>query len=150
MSNLKLNNSLFDFFKKNKAKICAIGMIGVMSFNLVACGSSATDNKDYNSNYNTTTQSETTGEKIWITNIKNNIDNISVSKDLENSNYILLETQYFEIPYYEMNDNGDLFVSHIDKQVLDTVQYKISFDEADEYNLTELLESKVNNNQKIK
>ena len=146
MSNLKLNNSLFDFFKKNKAKICAIGMIGVMSLNLVACNSNTTNNKDYN----TTTQNETTGEKIWITNIKNNIDNISVSKDLENSNYILLETQYFEIPYYEMDDNGDLFVSHTDKQVLDTVQYKISFDEANEYNLTELLESKVNNNKKIK
>ena len=48
-----------------------------------------------------------------------------------------------EIPFYEMDEKGNLVVAHTETEDMGTATYNITFEEAEELNLTELLESKL-------
>ena len=136
MKNIKLNNNCFDFFKKNNGKICAAALSGVILLSFGGCANSQKDLETYQINEYEILNS-------LKTNVENNIENISVTKDLEKGYYIITENSYLEIPYYNSDENGKLYISHTEKEEMGTSTYNISFEEAEALNLIELLESKL-------
>lgn len=142
MSKLKINDSIAIFLKKNKIKISAIALIGV-----IITSSALLNYKKTNKN--------TTLDKYnqMFSNIeyclKNDNSNVEVIKD-ENGIYTITEYNYKEIPIYDINKNGEKIVTGYKKELSKSSKYSISTKQSEELGLTELLEAKLNNKIKRK
>ena len=148
MTKLKLNNSLSSFLKNNKVKLAAITLSLVMVTTLGACSSNKSNNQE-NISYDAI-QAEEDRLIFLKENIEKNIDNMTIIKDINNSIYFITEQSYSEIPIYDIDDNGKMYVKQIDKQELGVTSYSISFEQAQKLEVIELLESKVNADTKTK
>jgi len=147
MSKLKLNNSISSFLKNNKVKLVAISLSLCMATTLAACNSNMSSQTD--TSYDAV-QAEENRLIFLKKNIEKNIDNMIVTKNIENSEYIITEQSYVEIPIYDTDEHGKMYVDHIDKQELGTTTYSVTFEQAQKLEVFELLESKVKVDEKIK
>ncbi len=143
MSNLKLNNSLSNRLNKNKIKLYALAMAGVMMVSLTACNSNKTTKNETKPSATIVMDDEKLLQQIK-SSVETNFDKIEVTKDSENNCYIIIEDNYMEIPLYNTDDEGQLVICGKQNKFLGTVEYNISFKDASSLGITELLEEKIN------
>ena len=141
MKNLKINKSISTCLKNNKIKISAISLTTVI---ITTCGIIVYQNKiDKNNSTNKYNQ--------MLNNIEtclNNSSNIEVT--FKNGIYTITEYKYKETPIYNINENGEKIIENYEKVFVKSNKYSISAKQAEELDLTSLLESQLNNEIKTK
>lgn len=146
MSKLKLNNSILDFLKRNKIRICALSMCSCIMTGGILLQNIINENKN-----SSITQNE---ERIQSFNqlkkrLELNSTNIEVIKN-DNGWYKLIDYNYKETPIYTINEDGERIIVGFIGEPICEIEYSFSAKKANELGLTELLESKINKNSKTK
>ena len=120
MSKLNLSNSLLYFLQKNKSQLIAISLMATMSCSITSCKSNIQNNIKDSSISITHNKSNDLKNRI-----ENNINVIDVIKNDSINGYYIYEQLY----------NKENFIGYD--------QYFISFEDAKNLELTELLDSKI-------
>lgn len=132
---MKFRENILSFLNENRIKVSALGMSLVMLGSLSACK----DEKDIPEITTTTSISEENSKAL---NIINNIENISVTKDEENSTYFITERVTSTDKENITSKDGDVYMS-LESSASYTKKYYITFTEAEELGITEILEEKL-------
>lgn len=135
MSKLNINNSIQNFLKNNKIRICAIALLTLIPISLCSCKAK---------------EKTTTNSSIVIeqedNNLRNhiikNIDNINVVENQQVGGYYIYEEIYKEIPIYAINENNKKYIKDYEKNFVGYDQYFIQYEEAENLKIHELLKSR--------
>ena len=136
MKNLKISESISTFLKNNKIKISALSLTALI---ITTCGI-ITYQKKANKNNTTNNYKQMLNS---VENCLNNSSNIEVT--FENEIYTITEYNYKETPVYNINENGEKIIENYKKDFIKSNKYYISAKQAEELDLTSLLESQLNN-----
>ena len=142
MSKLKINDSILNFLKKNKIKICALSFTSAMI--ITSCGITNFQDK---SNI-VKDKYKTLFNRIEYS-LKNNSSNIEVKKN-ENGSYTITEYTYKEVPIFDTDENSQKIITGYKKEVTSWIEFYLSSKQAENLGLTNLLEEKTNNKVKTK
>ena len=143
MKKLKINESIFNFLKNNKIKLSALSLTAIL---ITTCAVI-----DYQRKVNKNTSIDKYNQ--MFSNIeqclKNDSSNIEVIKN-ENGIYTITKYNYKEMPIFDKNENGENIITGYKKELVKSIQYSLSTEQAENLGLTNLLEEKTNNKVKTK